>query len=136
MLARDEKTGWGDPMPGRSSKTASLDLNQGTPLPWLSPERTTPDVLRGRYDGRRPQFRDQPQDVGEQASRDGDFGHLEGDITAVADDFRADLDEFFLQARQRPVLIGSGAAYVRSNAEIVGQRMKVKTNRVGGERAA
>jgi hypothetical protein len=28
------------------------------------------------------------------------FGHLEGDITAVADDLRADLDEFFLQARQ------------------------------------
>ena len=28
-LARDEKTGWGDPMLGRSSKTASLDLVRG-----------------------------------------------------------------------------------------------------------
>ena len=32
-----------------------------------------------------PQFRDQPQDVGKQISRDGDLGHLEGDIAAVAD---------------------------------------------------
>jgi hypothetical protein len=34
----------------------------------------------------RPQLRDQPQDIGEQNSGDGDLGHLEGDITAVADD--------------------------------------------------
>jgi hypothetical protein len=44
---------------------------------------------------------------------DGDLGHLEGNIAAVADDIRADLDQLLLQAGQRPVLIGSGVASVR-----------------------
>jgi hypothetical protein len=35
------------------------------------------NALRCRRDGRWPQFRDQPQDVGEQGSRNGDLGHLE-----------------------------------------------------------
>jgi hypothetical protein len=30
----------------------------------------------------RSQFRDQPQDIGQQSSRSGDLGYLEGDITA------------------------------------------------------
>src|SRR6516164_7086119 len=32
------------------------------------------------------------------------LGHLEGDAAAMADDLGADLDQFLLQARQRPVL--------------------------------
>src|SRR5580704_17964190 len=56
------------------------------------------NALRCRRDGRWPQFRDQPQDVGEQGSRNGDLSHLEGDIAPVADDFRADLDQLLLQA--------------------------------------
>ena len=43
-----------------------------------------------------PEFRNQPQDAGKQISRDGGLGHLEGGITAVADDLEADLDEFLL----------------------------------------
>jgi hypothetical protein len=35
---------------------------------------------------------DQPQDVGEQVSRNCDLRHLEGDV-AAADDLRADLDQ-------------------------------------------
>ena len=35
---------------------------------------------------------------------DGDLGHLEDDIAAVAHDFRADLDQLVLQTRQRPIL--------------------------------
>ena len=35
---------------------------------------------------------------------DGDLDHLEGDIASMADDLRADLNQLFLQARQRPVL--------------------------------
>ena len=35
---------------------------------------------------------------------DGDLGHLEGDIAAVADDLCADLDQLLFEARQRPVL--------------------------------
>jgi hypothetical protein len=61
----------------------------------------------------RPQFRDQPQDLLEHLPWDGDLGHLEGNIAAVADDLRADLDQLLLQAGQRPVLIGSGVASVR-----------------------
>ena len=36
-------------------------------------------------------------------ARDGDLGHLEGDVAAVADDLRADLDQLLLQTRQRLV---------------------------------
>src|ERR1700732_112673 len=43
-----------------------------------------------------PQFRDQPRDAGKQIPRDGRRGHLECDITAVADDLRADFDKFLL----------------------------------------
>src|SRR5262249_55038955 len=50
----------------------------------------------------RPQLCDEPQYLLEQLSRDGDLGHLEGD--PVAHDLSADLDQLFLQGRQRPVL--------------------------------
>jgi hypothetical protein len=39
---------------------------------------------------RRPQFRDQPQDVAEKIPRNGDLSHLECDVAAMADDLRAD----------------------------------------------
>jgi len=85
----------------------------------------------------RPQFCYQPQDVGKQISQDGDLGHLECDVAAMADDFRADFDELPFQGRQRPVLDRvrrrQGSQEV---TEIVSKRMKLKTNRVGGERAA
>jgi hypothetical protein len=46
----------------------------------------------------------EPQNVGEQIPWDGDLGHLECDIAPMADDLHADLDQFFLQACQGPVL--------------------------------
>jgi hypothetical protein len=52
--------------------------------------------LGSRVHRRRPKFRDQPQDIGEQTSRNRDLGHLEGDIAAVADDLRADLDQLYI----------------------------------------
>ena len=86
---------------------------------------------------RRPQFGDQPQDLGEQHPRHGDLGHLEGDIAAVADDLRADLDQLLLQAGQRPVLDRLGRRQrAQEVAEIVGERMKLKPHGVGGERPA
>ena len=55
----------------------------------------------------------------------------------MAHDLRADLDQLFLQARQRPIL---DRLWCRQPAqkitEIVGQRMKLKPDRIGGERAA
>jgi hypothetical protein len=69
-----------------------------------------------------------------QISRDGDLGHLEGDVAAMADDLRADFDELLFQGRHRPVLDRlrrrQGSQEV---AEIIGERMKLKANRVGGE---
>ncbi len=42
-----------------------------------------PDGSCQHWIRRRPQFGDQPLDVGEELSRDYDLGHLEGDIAAV-----------------------------------------------------
>ena len=55
-----------------------------------------------------------------------DFGHLKRDIAAMADDLRADLDQLFLQARQRPLLDRLWRRQrAQKIAEIVGQRMKL-----------
>lgn len=79
-------------------------LDQDTRLLSVVTNARHPNTLRCRRDRRRPQFGNEPQDVGEEVSRDRDLGHLEGDIAAVADDLRADLDQLLLQARQRPIL--------------------------------
>ena len=63
---------------------------------------------RGHRIGRRPQFCDEPQDVGEQSSGNGDLGHLDCDIATVGHHLRADLDQLLLEARQRPILIWGG----------------------------
>src|ERR1700751_15539 len=87
--------------------------------------------------GRRPQLRDEPQDVGEEIFRDSTLGHLEGDVAAMAHDLRADLDQFLLQTGQRPLL---DRLWRRQRAKeiskIVSQRMKLETHRVGGKRPA
>ncbi len=55
----------------------------------------------------------------------------------MTDDLRADLDQLFLEARERPVFDrlgrGEGAQEV---AEIIGERVKLETDGVGGETAA
>jgi hypothetical protein len=94
------------------------------------------NALRCRCDRWQPQFGDHAQDVGEESSRNGDIGHLEGDIAAVADDLRSDLDQLFLEARQRPILNRLGRRQrAQEVTEIVGKRMKLETDGVGGERA-
>ena len=52
----------------------------------------------------------------------------------MADDLRADLDQLFLEARQRPILdrLGRGEG-AQKITEIVGERVKLKADRVGGE---
>ncbi len=66
----------------------------------------TPNALHCRCNGRRPQFRDHPQNVCKEIFGNGDFGHLEGDITAVANYLRADLDELLANDRQRHRPVG------------------------------
>jgi hypothetical protein len=57
-----------------------------------------------RGDGRRAQRRNQPQDVSEQVARDGNLGHLEGDVATVANDCCAYFAELLTQTRERPLL--------------------------------
>jgi hypothetical protein len=95
----------------------------------------TPNALRCRCNGRRPQFRDHPQNVCKEIFGNGDFGHLKRDMPAMADDLRADLDELLFQARQRPLLDRLRRRQrAQKVAEIVSERMELKTNRVGSER--
>src|SRR5580704_14672594 len=66
-----------------------------------------------------------------------DLGHLEGDIAAVADDLRADLDQLLLQAGQGPVLDWLGYRQrAQEVAEVIGQGVKLETHRISSERAA
>ncbi len=78
-----------------------------------------------------PQPVNQAQNLSEQGSCDGHLRHLESDVTAVAHDPRADLDQLLAQRGQRPVLdlLRQGQ---RPNeiAEIVSERMKLKPDRV------
>ncbi len=67
---------------------------------------------------------------------DGNLGHLEDDVAAVADDFRADL-ELFAHRRHGPVLHFLRQAQRSPEvAQIVGQGMKLKPNLVVAELAA
>ena len=68
---------------------------------------------------------------------DGDLGHLKGDKATVADDLRADLDQLLLQARQRPVLDRLRRRQrSKEIAEIIGERVELKSHSVGRERPA
>jgi len=95
-------------------------------------ELVTTEPSRRCWIRRRPQFGDQPQDLGEQHSRNGDLGHLEGDIAAVADELGADLDQFLPEAGQRPLLDWLGCRQrAEEVAEIVSECVKLKPDRVG-----
>jgi hypothetical protein len=62
--------------------------------------------------------------------------HLEDRIAAMADDLRADLDQLLLERRQRAVLDQLGRRHrPQKIAEIIGERVKLKTHGVGGEGA-
>ena len=92
---------------------------------------------RWRWWWLRSQFCDQPQNLLEHLPWDSDLGHLEDDVTAVAHDLRADLDQLLLQARQRPVLDRLRCCErAQEIAEIVGERMKLKPDGVRSERPA
>ena len=77
------------------------------------------------------------QDLGEHGARNGDLGHLEGNIAAVTDELRAGLDQLLLEVGQRPVLDRFRRCQCSQEvAKIVGERMKLKPNGVGRERPA
>jgi hypothetical protein len=98
----------------------------------MTRERLTLSMLPGR-----PQLGDEPQDVCEEVPWNCDLGHLEGDIAPVAHHRRADLDQLFLELRQRPILDWLRRRQrTQEVAEIVSERMKRKTHGIGGEGAA
>jgi hypothetical protein len=97
----------------------------------------TSNASRWRWWWLRPQFRDEPQNLLEHLPCDGDLGHLEDNIAAVAHDFRTDLDQLVLQTRQRPVVDRLRRRQrAQEIAEVVGERMKLEPHRIGGERSA
>ena len=80
---------------------------------------------------------DQPQDVAEQVLWNRDLGHLEGHGAAVADHPGADLDELLPQAGERPAFHCLGQSQrPQEVAEIVGERVKLEPDGIGGEGAA
>ena len=84
-----------------------------------------------------PQPGDQRQNFLEHLPRHRDLGHLECDVAAVAHDLGADLNQLLAQAGQRPRLRRlRNRQRPHEIAEIVGQGMKLKANRVGGEGSA
>src|SRR5215831_18410615 len=84
----------------------------------------TSNVSRWRRWWLRPQFHDQPQNLLEHLPCDGDLGHLEDNIAAVAHRLRADLDQLVLQTRQRPVLDRLRRRQrAQEIAEVVGKRI-------------
>ena len=94
-------------------------------------------TLSGRCDLWRPQLIDHAQDVGEELARYEDLGHLERDIARMADNLRADLDQLFTQRRHQPVADRLRRRQrAQEVAKVVGERLKLKANRVGGVRAA
>ncbi len=76
----------------------------------------------------------QPQDFVEQAPRHRKVGHLERDVPAVADDPGSNLHQLLPQRGQRPVFDRlrqrQGA---HEGGEIIGQRVKLKSNLVVAE---
>jgi hypothetical protein len=101
-------------MPGWSNRRRDRDAAFGKLRNWLPSRRTCPLVLAGT-DGDRTRVtlaqkqvaaavRQSAEESRRTASaRHGNLGLLEGDIAAVADDLRADLDKLLLQAGQGPV---------------------------------
>jgi hypothetical protein len=65
------------------ARNCRFGCDQDAPLPWFfarTHDNRTLHAGTGLGGGRN--FRDQPQDIGEQSSRNGDLGHLEGAICA------------------------------------------------------
>src|ERR1700731_2459766 len=129
----DRASGIG-PIP-RSKMAIFLSYGPTSPVSLSEPMTIERLILRGRSGGRRSQFRDHSQDVGEEVFRNVDLGHLECNVATRADDLRADLDQLLLQAGQRPILDRLRRRQrAQEIAEIVGQRVKLKSNSVGRER--
>ena len=69
--------------------------------------------------------------LSEERATDCDFGELERDLARIAHDTRPDFDQAALNAAQRPIGNLFREVYtVQENAEVVGQSVKLKPNRI------
>src|SRR6516164_2162257 len=65
------------------------------------------------------------------------LGHLKGNVAAMADDLRTDLDQLLAQTGQRPPLRRLGHRQrPHEVAEVISQCMEPETNGIGGECSA
>ena len=90
-----------------------VGYDQDARLPRVWRECMTTDRLTRRWIRRRSKFGNQPQNVAEQIPRDGDFGHLEGDIATVGRHLGADLDQLLLYLIQAIFGLGRSAEWRR-----------------------
>jgi hypothetical protein len=98
----------------------------------MTSEGLTPSTRRRR----RSQLCDHAQDFGEEISRDGDLGHLEGDIAAVTDHLRTDFYELLPEGLQRPIFYRLRRRQsTQEVAELVGECVKLEMRGIGGEGA-
>src|SRR5580700_7382661 len=119
----------------RLGRNSLLCVYQGAPLP--SPPVASDPFSRSCWCGRRPQPGDQRVDVLEHPSRHRDLGRLKGRVAAVTHDPGADLDKLLAQAGQRPRLRRlRHRQRPHEIAEIVGQRVELEADGVGGEGSA
>jgi len=80
---------------------------------------------------------DAARNVSEQGARNGELRHLECDVTTMAHDLAADLDQLVPERSQRPLLDGvRQRRSAQEVAEIVGERMQLQPDGVVGELAA
>jgi hypothetical protein len=116
-------------------RNSLLCVHEGVPLP--SSAVASDLISRSRWCGRHPQLGDQHQDFLGHLSRHRDLGHLKGRVAAVAHDLGADLDQLVAQAGQRPRLRRlRHRQRPHEIAEIVGQRVELEADGVGGEGSA
>jgi hypothetical protein len=77
------------------------------------------------------------QNLGKQGARHCHLGQLEHHVAAMAHDPCADLDQLLAQGRERPMLdLPRQGQRAQEVAEVVGERMELKSDRIGGERPA
>lgn len=128
---RDVKPSWAPGtrknLAGRSSgRTSPIGFRRMLPLGVSCWHRHRERAQRG----------DPLDDRGKQLARDRDLRDLVGDVPAVADHLRADLDQFLAQRRQRP--LGNRLGNRQSPKEVseaLRQHVKLQTYSVRVERA-
>lgn len=123
------------PAAGAARSPAARSYGRTSPV--VVPRAHRRGVSSCRRQRGRTQSGDSLDDRSEQTARDRDLRHLKGDVPAVADHLRTNLDQLLAKRRQRP--LGNRLRNRQGPeevTEVIGERVKLKTNGVRVERAA